>query len=538
MITVQPRTLLLLGAAGLLGCAGRPTPPPSAHEAARAAHPAAAGAAPARRLTREQYANTVRDLLGIREKLAVDLPVDEGAGGFYSNVIAPVTELQIEKYRTVAEHLALEASRNLQALLPCEPSSGEDSCAAGFVARFGRRAYRRPLTEAEQRRYQALFAEGRARSDFAGGIRLVVETMLQSIHFLYRFEAVQGPGGVAPLPPYAMASRLSYFLWNSMPDEELLEAAEQGGLATAAGVGAQALRMIADGRFRDTATSFHLQWLGVSELEGKEKRKKLHPLWSEELRALMREETVRFVDHVLREGDGRLETLLTARSSILSGPLYDLYGLKKPAGSGWQEVALDPQQRAGLLTQASVMTVHAHWDKPSLVHRGKLIREKFLCETLPPPPPEVNNTLPAADPKVSMRERFEEHRSDVSCARCHRLIDTLGAPFEMYDAIGNFRTMDGPAPVDSEGELRGTRASDGPVKNAVELVQRLASADEVRTCVAKQWLRFALGREESPEEGPSLQASLAVFRESGYRIPALLVGIAKSDAFRYQQVAQ
>jgi hypothetical protein len=525
--------LFFVGAMGLAaaGCAARNAPAPARQEPPRAV---AAGVAPLHRLTREQYANTVRDLLGFHDGVAADLPVDEGAGGFYSNAIAPVTELQLEKYRTAAEHLALQAVKNLPALVPCDAADGEAACAARFVERFGRRAYRRPLTPAEQQRYLALYTEGRSHSDFAGGVRLVLETMLQSIHFLYRFEPA-GPGAaVAPLPPYAMASRLSYFLWNTTPDETLLAAAEAGALDSADGVAAQAVRMIADGRFRDAATSFHLQWLGVSELEGKEKRKKIHPLWSPELRTAMREETERFVDHVLREGDGRLETLLTAPYSIIDGPLYDLYGVKKTAG-GWQQVALDPKQRAGLLTQASVMTVHAHWDSPSLVHRGKLIREKLLCEVLPPPPPEVNNTLPAADPKVSMRERFEEHRSDVSCARCHRLIDPLGAPFEMYDGIGNFRTMDGPAPVDSEGELRGTSKNDGPVNNAVELVKRLASADEVRTCVARQWLRFALGREEAPEEAPSLAAAMSVFRESGYRIPALVVAITKTDAFRYQR---
>jgi hypothetical protein len=525
-------SLLFSAGATTAGCAARNAPAPSPR--AEAPRVITAAVAPLHRLTREQYTNTVRDLLGFHEDVAADLPIDEGAGGFFSNAIAPVTELQLEKYRTAAEHLALAAVRNLPALVPCDAADGEAACAARFVTQFGRRAYRRPLTAPEQARYQALFAAGRARSDFAGGIRVVLETMLQSIHFLYRFEPAGPAAGVAPLPPYALASRLSYFLWNSTPDETLLAAAERGALGTADGVAAQAVRMLADGRFRDTATSFHLQWLGVSELEGKEKRKKLHPLWSPELRAAMREETVRFVDHVLREGDGRLETLLTAPYSMLEGPLYDLYGVKKTT-EGWQQVALDPKQRAGLLTQASVMTTHAHWDKSSLVHRGKLIREKLLCETLPPPPPEVNNTLPAADPKVSTRERFEEHRSDVSCARCHRLIDPLGAPFEMYDAIGNFRTTDGPAPVDSEGELRGTRASDGPANNAVELVHRLAAADEVRTCVARQWLRFALGREEAPEEAPSLAQALDVFRGSGYRIPALIVAITKTDAFRYQR---
>jgi hypothetical protein len=338
------------------------------------------------------------------------------------------------------------------------------------------------------------------------------------------------------LPPYAMASRLSYFLWNTMPDQALFTAAAAGALSTREQIAAQAARMVADARFSDAAASFHLQWLGVVELPGKEKRKSMHPLWSEELRAAMREETLRFVDDVIKTGDGRLETLLTAPYSFASGPLMKLYGAPD-AGPGWHRISLDPGQRAGLLTQASVMTVHAHWDKSSLVHRGKLIRERLLCEVLPPPPPDVNNTLPPADPKVSTRERFEEHRAEVSCARCHRLIDPLGAPFEMFDAIGNFRTKDGPNPIDSEGELKGTRASDGPVKNAVDLARRLGTADEVRECVARQWLRFALGREEVADENPSLEAALRAFRESDYRIPVLVVAIAQTDAFRYQQVA-
>jgi hypothetical protein len=499
-----------------------------------------AGLAPLRRLTHEQYANTIRDLLGVADPILADLPVDEGAGGFYSNVIAPISELAIEKYRSAAEVLAARAAENLPALVPCDPGSGEVPCAHSFITTFGRRAYRRPLTTPERRRYQELFTAARDQTDFRGGIRAVVQTMLQSIHFLYRFEPAPGTARVVPIPPYAMAARLSYFLWNTMPDEVLFEAAERGQLSTREEVAAQAARMIADRRFSDAAVSFHLQWLDVSELPGKEKRKSLHPLWSEETRAAMREETARFVEDVLRTGDGRLETLLTAPYSIAGGPLLKLYGVPTRDGDrkGWRRVDLEPSLRAGLLTQASVMTVHAHWDKPSLVHRGKLIREKLLCEILPPPPPEVNNTLPPVDSKVSARERFEDHRADVSCAQCHRLIDPLGAPFEMFDAIGNFRTKDGPNPIDSEGELTGTRRSDGPVKNAVELARRLSTADEVRACVARQWLRFALGREEAPDEAPSFAAALEAFRASDYRIPALVVAITQTDAFRHQQVSR
>jgi hypothetical protein len=553
------------------GCAGVPAPvtPAGGGAPASVTHDVQAGLAPLRRLTQEQYVNTVRDLLGITDPITGDLPIDEGAGGFYSNIIAPISELQIEKYRTAAEVLASKAAENLPALLPCDPEADEAGCAARFIAGFGRRAYRRPLAPSEDQRYRQLFAEARARSDLRGGVRVVIETMLQSIHFLYRFEPAAGVArtAVVPLPPYAMASRLSYFLWNTMPDETLFAAAAANQLSTREQVAAQAARMVADARFTDAAVSFHLQWLDVVELPGKEKRKSMHPLWGENLRIAMHEETVRFVTDVIKSGDGRLETLLAAPYTIAAGPLLTLYGppskqpgTKKeeskepksildkarlapeppklrPSELVWRRLKLDPAQRAGLLTQASVLSVHAHWDKSSLVHRGKLIREKLLCEVLPPPPPEVNNTLPPADAKRSARERFEEHRAEVSCAKCHRLIDPLGAPFEMFDAIGNYRTKDGPDPIDSEGELKGTRASDGPVQNAAELARRLSTADEVRACVARQWLRFALGREEAPDEARSLDEALDAFRASDYRIPALAVAIARTDAFRYQQVS-
>jgi hypothetical protein len=502
---------------------------------------AAVAAAPLRRLTQEQYRRSVRDLLGLKDP-ELDLPIDEGAGGFYGNTIAPVSELHLDKYGRAAELLARQAAARLPSLLPCDPKKvGEDRCAAAFIEGFGRRAFRRPLTQEELAGYRTVYTAGRKRSDFAGGIRLAVQAFLQSPHFLYLLEPapVARKGVAAPVAPYALASRLSYFLWGTTPDGALLEAAAAGALATPEQVAAQARRMMGDPRFADTLTSFHLQWLDVVELPGKEKRNKIYPLFNEKLRDAMREETVRFVDEVVRRGDGRLDTLLTARFSVVGGPLFELYGLgaKSGAEAAFRRVEFDPKQRAGILTQASVMAVHSHWDKSSLVLRGKLIRERLLCTTLPPPPPDVNNTLPQADPKVSARERFEEHRSDVSCARCHRLIDPLGAPFEMYDGIGAYRTKDGPQPVDPEGELRGTARSDGPVKDAVELADRLAAAEEVRSCVARQWFRYALGRDEEGEDAASLQTASRAFRESGYRIPPLLLAIATSDAFRFQKVS-
>jgi hypothetical protein len=526
----------LLVAISLAGCGGRTRSAVVADQVEPP--PATAAVAPLRRLTQEQYRNSVRDLLGVKE-MGVDLTIDEGVAGFHGNTIAPVSELHLEKYGRAADLVARQAAGRLPAILPCDPArTGDATCARQFVTRFGRRAFRRPLTAAELSSYEALFQAGRREGDFANGVRLVLQAMLQSPHFLYLMEPTPAAAGqVTAVPPFALATRLAYFLWNSTPDEALLAAAEANRLSTRADIAAQVKRMMGDRRFGDSLSSFHLQWLDLTELGSVEKRKKIYPLFTHELRAQMREETMRFVDHVVREGDGRLDTLLGAPYSMVGGDLYELYGLGKRAGAeaGWKQVDLAPAHRAGLLTQASVMTAHAHWDKSSLVLRGKLIREKLFCTVLPPPPPDVNNTLPQADPKVSTRERFEDHRSDIGCAKCHKLIDPLGIPFENYDGIGAWRTTDGPAPVDPTSEVEGTAASDGPVKDALELTRKLAGSNEVRDCVALQWFRYAIGRDEQPADDASLAQARRAFRESGYKVPALVAAIAVTDSFRYQR---
>ena len=530
------------GGRGLQGAAAPPLEPPA---------PARAAAAPLRRLTSEQYRHSVRDLLAVSTE-GIQLPLDEGTAGFFANTLAPVSELQLEQYARAAETIARAAAAQLPALAarlgPCAAGEGDEICADRFIERFGRKVYRRPLRPDERLPLHELYAGGRKVAGPAEGFKQVVQALLSSPHFLYLVEAVPPAAAdparrrappVAPVAPYALSARLAYFLWGSAPDEGLLEAAGAGRLGSLAGLRDETVRMMKDERFRDTLASFHLQWLDLTELSGVEKRNKIYPLFTPALRAAMQEETVRFVDHVVRQDDGRLETLLTGRYSLLGEGLFELYGMGAQTGAAaaWRKVDLGPLHRAGLLSQASFLTAHAHWDKPSLVLRGKTIRERLLCTDLPPPPPDVNNTPPPFDPKVSMRERFEDHRSEVSCARCHRLIDPLGIPFESYDAIGALRTMDGPAPVDPSSELSGTAHSDGPVKDAQELAARLAGSDEVRDCLVLQWFRYALGRDVGAADAPSLTQLRRIFRESGNRVPTLIAAIPSTDSFRYVEAA-
>ncbi len=499
------------------------------------------GVSPLRRLTRSQYNNTIRDLLGIEGDPSATIAPDEKVGAFYSNSTASVTELVAEQYMRVAENLAETAIADLTALVPCDPAVDDQAaCGAEFVDTFGKRAFRRPLTDEERTALTALFEKGRAEVGFAEGVRLVILAALQSPQFLYHLELdlpdAQG-GDVIALDGYEVASRLSYFVWDSMPDDELLRAAGAGELDDPDTLRAQAERMLDDPRAADALASFHVQWMHIDALPILEKNAEAYPAFDTTLRDAMAKETGRFADWVIRSDDGRLETLLTAPYTFLEGPLFSLYGVTPPADHDpTLPVELDPTQRAGLLTQAGVLAVHAHADQSSPVHRGKLVRENILCTPLAPPPPEVDVVPPPLDPNATTRERFDQHRSDPSCAGCHNLIDPIGFGFEHYDGIGAWRDIDAGKAVDATGELIGTKDIDGEFDGAPELARLLASSEQVRTCVAEQWFGFAFGRSPAEDDSCSFDTMSAAFAESDYDVRELLIAIVTTDAFRYRRI--
>jgi hypothetical protein len=411
------------------------------------------------------------------------------------------------------------------------------ACADGFIRSFGKRAYRRPLTDVEIERYKTLFNTGKTGSDLASGISLVLTAMLQSPHFLYRLE-LGDPGSSKDsiaLTAYEVGTRLSYFLTNSTPDDALLAAADAGKLKTVEGITTEAQRLIGSPKARSTFSSFFEQWLQIDDLLTVEKELKVYPIFTPEVRAAMHDEVLELVDQVGRAGDGKLETLLTTTSSYFRGPLYPIYGLgmaSNAGGSILKKIDLPAAERAGLFTTAAVLSKHGHADQSSPVGRGNLISDRLLCVVVPDPPPGVDNNVPAADPNVPTRVRFEQHRKDPTCASCHSLMDPLGVAFENYDGIGRFRTMDGGKAVDAASELKGTKASDGPVKNALELLRKLATAPEVRDCFTRQMFRYAFGRNEHMMfDAQTISDGRAALERSG-RIPDLMVAITTSPGFR------
>jgi hypothetical protein len=467
------------------------------------------------------------------------LPSDGSLGErFTSNSATSLQGLDADKYADAAEQLARKAVTNLGGLVSC--GTMDAACAGTFIETFGKRAFRRPLTPAEVDRYTKVFMAG---GEFANGIRLVVQTFLQSPKFLYLVETVpaNGAGKVFELDGWSVASRLSYFFLNSMPDDPLFAAAEANELKTPDQIGKQVTRLLADERFKETLTFFHDQWLELDQLSSAEKDQMAFKLWTPELKADLQEQTYRFIDAVLREGDGKIETLFTANFSFLKGNLYDLYGVPKPAGAAansWAKVELNPKERAGLLTHAGLMAGMAHEDRTSYILRGQLVREGILCTEVPPPPAGVDASETNIPATATAQERSKLHRIKPECASCHELFDPLGFAFEIYDPIGRFRATDAAGkPIDSTAVITATSKLDGTVPDALELTRRLGTAEEVRACVARQWLRFALGRDlDATEDASTFDSVLKSTNDSGGKIADMLGAVARSNAFRHLKV--
>lgn len=498
-----------------------------------------AGLTKLRRLTRQQVDNTIRDLFGVEAEAERTLSPDERMGPFYSNAIAPVTSLQVQQAQELAARVARAVEPRMAEIVPCDLAAAADlSCAETFVETFGERAYRRPLEAEEVDALVRLYELGSRDMGAANGFRLVIEAMLQSPSFLYHVEVGEaGTPSALPVPitPFGLAARLSYFLWNTLPDVELFELAASGALADEGIVAQQVQRLLAHPRAATTIASFHMQWLGLTSLVDVSKDPNVYPDFDEALVEEMIEETARFAEYVVREGDGRLETLLTASFGFPGERLERLYGVQRPPGaSPGDPVPLDSTQRSGILTLAGFLAKHAHGDQSSPVHRGMIVRENVLCQPIPPPPANVDGAPPTPTEVDSTRERFAQHVADPSCASCHKLIDPPGLAFEHYDAIGAYRTIDGLGPVDATGELIGVREDlAGSFDGAIELTRKLASSSEVAECVSRQWFRFALGRVESQNDVCSIHSLQERLQSSGGDIRALLTQVALSDAFRH-----
>lgn len=486
------------------------------------------GAAPLRRLTAGQHRRAVREIFGVGT-VAAALPADDLEDGFEGRAVTQTVGVTAARaYAEAADEIADAATANLPRLIGCDPAAaGEATCAGQAIATLGRRTFRRPLLETERGALMALFEAGRGAGDFREGIAAVVRALVQAPQFLYRPELGSGPGsgGRVPLSNHEIATRMAFLLWASTPDDQLLAAADRGELQTPAGVRAQAARMMSDARAREGIVDFFRQWLDLDRVLTVEKDATDFPELTPALRASMAEEPRRVIDNVFFAGDATLNSLLVRPMTFVDATLAPFYGVAAPA-SGWARVDLNPMQRVGLLTQPWFLASRASAKDSSPTLRGLFIRERLLCQPIPPEPPGIEPSTIPPDPTRTTRERLAETLTNPACAGCHTLIDPPGFPFEAYDALGRFRTIDSGKPVDTSVTIIGAGPLDGPVAGAQELVQKLGRSAETAACVNRRWFEHALGRRSEDRDDCWLRA-LANFGD----MRTLLVNLMTSDAF-------
>jgi hypothetical protein len=485
-----------------------------------------------RRLTHREYANAVRDLLGPSATLGQAFAPDQQREMFDTMANQAVSGLLADQYLDTATSLA-EGVTDARALLGCDP--GTATCVQGFIKKFGRRAYRRPVTDAEQKSLTALYDTTRAAADANTGVQAVVAAVLASPNFLFRPEFGAGSASLNGVKstPFEVAARLSFLLWASLPDDVLLDAAANNTLSSKEQIASQARRMLDDARAKTGVLAFYEQWFGLGRLATTTKDNATYPTFNDSLRSAMGEETRRFIQDVLFEGDAKLSTMLTASYSFVNSDLAKLYGVKGPSDAQtFSKVNLDPEERSGVLTQASIMATYAAADESSPVKRGKWVRTRMLCQDLPDPPPGIPS-LPAPKQGMSTRERFAQHTADAKCAGCHKLIDGLGFGLERYDGIGALRSLDHGVTIDSRGEITSTSDADGEYDGAPQLASILAESEHVRDCVPVQWFRYAAGRRETADDACALAAMQETFKAQDGDLEQLLMAFVQSDAFAH-----
>jgi hypothetical protein len=496
-----------LTASAHLACSSA-TPP--ARDTTRPADTASVQFEGARRLSHAEYWNTLRDLFPMLDIQPTSLASDETIRGFSNNRDALVASpLLVEQQAETAQRIVKALEPHWEKVTPCTSASPE--CADAFVTSVGKRVFRRPLLPQEKTALLDLFELPSAKRDFALGQRLALLAMLQSPAFLYRFEARK------PRSDFELANQLSYFIWASMPDDELFQAAESGRLSTREGVLEATERMLKDERARGGVALLFDEWLKLSKL--KQLPKPETRVWNATVAEASVESARRFTWDLFERG-GSSTDLITSHHYPVTSKLAPALGVEVK-GEAWQSADVG-DQRPGLLGHPAFLAAYAHSDYPSPVLRGVYVLDRLLCA--PPAPPPNAFPLPApstADKPRTNREAYARATRGPGCSHCHTSINQLGFAFENFDAFGGYRTEDKGLPVESWGHTMGLK-----FENARELALQLSKDDRYHQCVAESWLRYALGGPPSEVAPEALAPVYDSFKESGYKLRSLVSAIA------------
>lgn len=490
-----------------------------------------------RRLTQVQYQNSVADLFGDDLVLPVSLEPDVREEGLQS-VGAGSTSVSprgVEQYEDAAYDIAEQVTAypsRLAEWMSCEVDAGYDAaCTDELLSSLGRRAWRRPLESDEVDTLRSVVELVATESgDFGTGLTYGIAAILMDARFIYRVELGEddGAGGRA-LNDLELATRLSYFLWNTLPDEELLAAAEAGELSTDAGLLAQAERLLSSDRARDGVETFFTELYQLDLLDDITKDPLVIPQASPEVGPAARAETLAVIDRLVFDEDADFRDVLTTRTTWVDRRLAAIYGIQAPSieGAGWVELPVDGGRR-GVLGQTSFLMLNAHNSTTSATLRGKFVRERMLCQVMPAPPANVDTSIPEADEtSPTLRDRIAVHLEDPTCAGCHELMDPIGLGFENFDAIGRWRDTERGAQIDASGVIDGETFTD-----AWQMSEAIASHPQFGPCLAENLYQYALGHVAEEGEEALVEWLGEAFVHDGYQVDDLIVRIIQSPAFR------
>jgi hypothetical protein len=467
----------------------------------------------------------------------VTVTADKAVDGFNNNqATQTATAPLVEGYHTNAQAIAAFVEANAATVAGC--GKADATCAATFARGFASRAFRRPLSSDEDQNFTQFISDQVPALGFEKTVSAFVEGILQSANFLYRPEfGVADPSvsAGARLSGYEVASRLSYFIGQTLPDAALLAAAAAGTLDTPAGLEAEARRWLGTAAAQAALNDFHEQWLELTAIKTMARDPVLFPAFNMALPAQLFDATERFVMDNFWTGDATVGSLLLTPKAYVNDALAPIYGLALPGGTELRLVDLDPSERAGLLTQAGLMASMAHQQFDAPILRGVFVLRHLLCAPPGAPPPNVADIPPsqAGDAPRTTRQRVaEQHVTSPVCKACHDQIDPIGFAFEHYDAIGQYRTVDNGLPVDASGTLSTVGDASGSFDGAIELSGLLAKSVTVEQCAARNLFRFGLGRSETTGDQCAI---LGALQRSRGNMREMVVQIVLSDNFRYRR---
>ncbi len=496
-----------------------------------------ATAAPAtgQRLTDRQYLNVVLDLFAVDVSAEVaTLPLDPKHEGFRNAASSLLpSDLRIEGYATLAELIAGRVDWKQRLTQDGVCTDNTPACRRAFLDTTGRKLFRRPLSDDQRRRLDTLFdAVAKEGEPFLVAVSLAARVMLQSPEFLYRLEKA------AALDDYDLASRIAFLLWNSAPDDRLLEAAGKKTLATADGLRSEVNRLLADPRSKRGLRDYVDDWLDAERLLRTSRDTALFPQWTGALAADMREEIHRLFDRIVWQEDADLLDLFRTDRTSLSPALAKLYGVPA-AGTGFADSSLAAvPQRQGLLTQAGILTLSSVGGVgSSIVDRGTFIARTLLCIDIPEPPNNVPE-LAAAETGKSERDRLKSHREDPACAGCHNQIDPLGLAFETYDAIGAFQTKDEHGNALTGAGSLGVDGQDVAYDNVRSFIAALTRSPALSDCLSRKLLQYALARPLGEADRGAVEDLAGRFGKGGRRMKALLGSLTEGTWVRMPGVFQ